>query len=607
MKAVVRKPQTVAASKGASLKRFIPIFYGLAIMLVVMVAYIPALQSGFIWDDDVMLTENPAIKSKGGLQSIWFTTELSDYFPLTSTMFWIEWRLWGLNPLGYNMVNVLLHGLGAVLFWRVLKRLAVPGAWGAALIFALHPVCVASVAWVAERKNTLSLVFFLAALSLYLRFERQGARRWYWLSFAAFLLALLSKTSVVMLPVVLLLLAWWQRGRVGKNDLLRSLPFFIASLLLGMVTVWFQTGRAPLWAQEQGDDLLTRILGGTWATWFYLSKAVFPVKLSMIYPKWDINTGAFWSYLPGLIWLMGVITCWRCRHRGGRALLFGLGFFWINLLPVFGFFEMSFLLHSRVADHWNYLSLMGVVALAVGCVVFLAKRLNPVRWQRWSGTALCCVAIAFGVQTWRQSAVYRDEETLWRATLEKNPNAWVAHVKLGDEMVKREQFEEAAEHYLKALQINPAYPKAYNNRANVLSLLGDTEKAIEHYFHALRLHPNYSDAHNNLGLHLLQLGEIEEAAAHFLEAIKYKPGYAVAHFNAGNAFLKLGEYALAEKHFAETVRLKPHIGEAYYNLAMVQAVQGKRAQAIYNLRETLRLKPGDAEALFELEQLTGSE
>ena len=378
------------------------------IALITFTAYLPVFHAGFIWDDDTLLTANALVKSSSGLYDIWFSTRPYDYFPLFYTSFWFEWRLWGMNPLGYHLVNLLLHAAGAVLLWRVLKQLRISAAWWAALVFAVHPVCVASVAWIVERKNTLSLVFFLLSLLWYLRFEaqskaqdiRSGAgsqdpgatsqnppspithhsshgtslssnpRLNYALSLAAFVLALLSKTSVVTLPFVLFLCVWWLRTAAARAphpgfrpavlDLrlgMRLAPFFLLSLLFGLVTVWFQSHRAMGGENSPVDPLLVRLLGGSWAVWFYLGKGLWPMNLAMIYPRWEINPALPLAYLPALV-LLGVVgLAWQFRRTWGRPVLFGLGYFLLMLWPVLGFFNMSFFLYARVADHLPDLAL----------------------------------------------------------------------------------------------------------------------------------------------------------------------------------------------------------------------------------------------------------
>ena len=235
-----RQPVAARASSTTSYFADKPWLLALALMLITLVTYAPVWHAGFIWDDKELLVDNPLVRASDGLYRFWFTTEALDYYPLTSSLCWLEWRLWGSSATGYHVVNVFLHAANAALLWIILRRLKVPGAWLAGLIFAIHPVTVATAAWVSEQKSTLSMLFYLLAILLYLRFDEKGSWRSYGLALGAFLLALLSKTAVVMLPVVLLGCVWWQRRSVRGKDVIRSVPFFALSLILGLVTVWFQ-------------------------------------------------------------------------------------------------------------------------------------------------------------------------------------------------------------------------------------------------------------------------------------------------------------------------------------------------------------------------------
>jgi len=268
------------------------------IVLVLLAAYWPAIRGQFVWDDELLVAKNPLVTGKLTLRSIWFGTD----FPLSLTALWLEWLAWGKNPAGYHIVNILLHMAGTVLLWRVLLRLKIPGAWLGSLIFAVHPVCAGSVAWISELKNTLSLVFFLLSILWYLRFDEEpSSRHWsYWLSLMAFILALLSKTSTVMLPVVLLLCAWWRRGRITARDVLRTSPYFLASLAFGLMTIWFQAHQTMTTAPVETETFWARLASAAKAIWFYLGKDLFPVNLSMIYPRWTIDPAAPASYLPML-------------------------------------------------------------------------------------------------------------------------------------------------------------------------------------------------------------------------------------------------------------------------------------------------------------------
>jgi len=480
----------MSSTAGTGPARNTALFLGaLAILVLVFLAYFPALRGPFIWDDDSMLTRNPLISSDGGLAQIWCGTQQFDYFPLTSTSFWLEWRCWGMNPAGYRVVNVLLHALSAVLLWRIFKRLHVPGAWVAALLFALHPVCVASVAWIAERKNTLSLFFFLLSLLCYLRFDSASrithhASRdpyasslilhpssFYLLSLFAFLLALLSKTSVVMLPVLLLGCCWWRRGTVTRRDAWRSLPFFILSLALGLVTVWFQTHRA-MDTLTRTHPLFERLLGGTWAFWLYLYKAFVPANLAAYYPRGNLAPASLRAWLPALLLLAGFIALLPPRRPWQRACLFAFGFFLVTLLPVLGFFDMALFSNCVAADHWQYLPLIGIVALAVGSIAhFLAAKLTrPLPWER----VLAALFIAlFALLSWQRAGAYADPELLWRQTLRSNPHSWIAHGNLAKILDARGQKQEALAHWRIALQLKPDWPEVMNNLAWALATCPD--------------------------------------------------------------------------------------------------------------------------------------
>ncbi len=298
------------------------------ILLLVFAAYWPALNGQFVWDDTLLVNRNPLVIGQMNLRTVWFQTD----FSLTLAFLWLQWQIWGNHPAGYHVVNVLLHATSCLLLWRVLTRLKIPGAWLAAVIFAVHPVCAASVAWISETKNTLSLPFYLLSILWFLKFEgaqvpgrKASATHWYWLSLAAFLLAMLAKTSAVMLPAVLLAGAWWQRGRITRQDVWRVSPFMLLALLLGGLTVWFQVQVMAAGDPVQTENIGGRLAGAGWALWFYLGKALWPLKLSLIYPRWEIDATGPVAYAPLILWLGVLGLCWWFRQGWGRAALFGLG------------------------------------------------------------------------------------------------------------------------------------------------------------------------------------------------------------------------------------------------------------------------------------------
>jgi tetratricopeptide (TPR) repeat protein len=531
--------------------------FGFFLAAVTIMAYQPVWHAGFIWDDDALLTNNPVIKSADGLYRLWFTAATPDYFPMTSSMLWLEWRLWANNPLGYHLVNVLLHALSAVLLWRVLLRLNIPGALLAAALFALHPVNVESVAWISEGKNTLAMFFYAGTLLSWLKFEDSGRGRWYGLALAGFALALLSKTAVAPLPLVLLGIAWWRRGRVGWKDVRRVVPFFVMAAALCWVTVWFQYHQSIGHEVVRTDGFWSRLAGASWAVWFYLYKAVLPLNLAFVYPRRQIDARNVLTYLPLVLLAAAFVLCWRGRRGWGKGLFFGLAYFVVMLLPILGFLNIYFMRYSLVADHWQYFAIIGPIALAAA----LIRR--PV--------VAAALLLALGALTWKQCGMYANAETLWRTTLRLNPDCWVAHNNLGSVFLQQGRMDEAATCFQRALELKPDYADAHYNLAIVLWQEGRVDEAITHYQNALQISPDLADAHVNLGNALTQKGRVDEAIAHYQKALQIKPNLPEAHMNLGNLFLQQGRMREAIAHFQKALQIEPADPAIQNNLAWLLA------------------------------------
>lgn len=609
-----------------------PLWPGLALLAVTLVLYLPSYSAGFIWDDDAMVTENPLIKASDGLWRLWFSTEAPDYFPLVSTLLWTEWRLFGNNPAGYHIVQALLHGGAAVLLWRVLERLRVPGAWWAALIFAVHPVNVETVSWITETKNTLPMVLYLASALCYLRFEDGGGRRFYAGSVGLFLLALLGKTSVVMLPPVLLLLAWWRRGRIGRVDLLCSVPFFSLSLVLGLVTVWFQSHRAIVNTVIREDGFASRLAVAGRAVWFYLAKALMPVDLSFVYPRWSVSPASVAAWIPlAALGIVAGVALWK-RQGWGRHLLAGFGYYVLSLLPVLGFVNIYFMRYSLVADHWQYVAMPGVIALAVGAVAWAVRGLP--RHQAAVGAA-AAAAVLF-VLSWNQQQIYASNERLFTDVLDKNPGAWIAHNNLGLVYAHRGELEKAAGHYVKALELKPGLADAHLNLGNVYAAQKRDGEAVASYLKSLGLAENFR-TRDALGEAYLRQGKVAEARAEFARAVQLQPNFARAHANLAEVSARENNWPEAVRAGQEAVRLAPARPEfsstlaralmssgrpdeavaelrrglaarpdyvpGYINLAKILSRQGRRDQAASVLQEGLRFQPGHPELQAELARL----
>jgi protein O-mannosyl-transferase len=549
------------------------------LVAVTLMAYQPVWHAGFVWDDDLMLLKNPLMHQAGGWYRAWFNRAANDFVPAVVTSFWLEWRVWGANPLGYHLDNVLLHTLDALLLWRILLRLKIPGAWLAAAIFALHPVNVESVAWITQRKNTLCLFFYAAALLSYLTFEDSGRWRWFWLAAGMFLLALMSKTAVVPMPVVLLGLAWWRRGRIEPKDIRRSLVFVALAAAGSLLAIWIQHG-AAMGEMVRTDSFWARLAGAGWAAWFYLYKAFLPLNLALVYPRWQIDPRNVLSYIPLALLAAAFVLCWRVQRRWGRGLFLWLAYFVLMLLPVLGFVNIYFMLYSLVADHWQYFAIIGPIVVAAAIVI---------RRPLLAATLL----LALGALTWRQCGMFANGETLWQTTLRRNPDCWLAKGNLGAIFLREGKVDEAMNDFQQALKTNPDDAEAHSNLAIALRQKGRTDEAIAHYQAALKIKPNYADAHYNLGNALLQKGRMNDAITQYQDTLQLQPDYAEAHFNLGIALDQTGRTDEAIEHFQKTLALNPNFAEAHFRLGNAFSQKGQLAEAITEFQKALQFTPGD--------------
>jgi len=589
-----RKSQPAAPAVRGEWKQLAPA--GFLLLALTVIVYLPVMRGGFIWDDDLLITANRWITAAGGLPGIWRGQAGPDYLPVTSTFFWVEWRLWGMNAAGYHGMNILLHAAAVLLFWRLLARLRIPGAWLAAALFAVHPVAVGSVAWIAEGKNTLALLLGLLSFHLYLRSET-GRRPLCLLSLIAFAAALLSKSAVVMLPCVFLLYRWWKDLPFDRKDIIRLIPFFLLSLADAAITIRLQAARAISGAVIPIGGPIERIESAAVATSFYLSKALLPVHLSIIYAP---PSGILRWLAAGFgvaFWIALLILAWKVRTHWARGAVFGFGSFILLLLPVLGLFKMYYFIFAPVADHLQYIALPACLATVAAA---LAQVLPAPRWHYPKVAAFALVLIALGFMTWSQAALYVDGRTLWTYAARSNPQSFAAHFAYGAQLSAAGQPAEARQQYELAVKMNPRFLKARLNLAILLDKMGRPDESIRQYHQAIELQPDVADSHMDLAVVLLHHGQINEAIGQFREALRLNPANAVTHNDLGSALQDAGKPTDAIGEFETAVALDPDYPDARSNLGLAFFNSGNPADAVTQLKELTRLRPDSADAHNDL-------
>jgi protein O-mannosyl-transferase len=597
--------------------RSLPVWQGGLIVFLVFLAYLPALQGGFVWDDDDYVVNNLLLHSLKGLSQIWFAPGTTpQYYPLSFTSFWLDYHLWKLNPLGYHLTNLLFQAINAILLWTLLRRLSVPGAWLAAAIFAIHPVNVESVAWITERKNVLAGFFYLSSALACLQFwlpdlaaadsctqsgpqtTAAGLGNWkfYWLALLLYLCALLAKTATIGLPVAVLLVVWWKRGKMGWRALFPLAPFLAVGMGMGLLTVWVEKHFVHAAGSEWTFSLLERCLIAGRAVWFYLGKLVWPHPLMFVYPRWDIHAARPLAYLPVLALLVVLFILWLNRKGWARPMLVALACFLALLFPVLGFFDVYFFRYSFVADHFQYLAGIGPLTLAAAGITLAFKKTKPVLKLAGGGALL----LTLGLLTWQQAGIYRNMETLWRTTLARNPDCWMAHSNLGLLLKNQGHIEEAIEHYHLALQIAPNAWDALNDLGVALADKGQFDEAIEYYHKSLQIDPNLFAVQNNLGHALAAEGRFDEAIEYYRKALQISPNFSDALNNLGNALAARGRFDEAIDNYRKAVQVNPDFSEALNNLGVALATRGRFDEAIDNYRKAIQINPNDCDALNNL-------
>lgn len=575
---------------------------GIAVAIVVatVAAYLPALRAGFVWNDDTYLSENPTLDAPNALSLIWTEPKASEqYYPLVFTTFWLEKQLWGLRPFGYHLVNVLLHAASALLLWWLLHRLGLPAGWLAAALFALHPVCVESVAWVTERKNTLSLLLSLLAAHAYLASRealvpaapvRKGRKGqavvvpWhrrpgtlYAAALVSFTLALLAKTTASLLPAVLLLLAWWRHGRLRREDLQPLIPFFLVGAALAYHTAHLERTMVRAEGSEWSLGLLGRVVLAGRVFWFYVGKLVWPLDVMFVYPRWVVNPAVWWQWLPAASALGLVAALWLGRKRLGRGPLAGALLLGGLVFPAMGFFNVYAMRYSYVADHFAYQAVAAGCALLVCGVASWLPAARP-RLARTLAAVGLAVLPALAAGSFAHARSFADADTLWKSTIADNPDCYMCHTNYGHSLYEQGRVAEAVEHFEAALRVKPDNVLALLNLARAADEGGDLPKAAERLEQALAIEPGNAVVLLNLGTTYLRMDKVGEAVQYLEEALRHpSDDDYLAHNSLGAALMRQNRVQEAIAHFRAAVALRPDFWKARANLEAAQArLSGRR-------------------------------
>lgn len=609
------------------------ILLGCLLAAVTVAAYLPAMGCGFIWDDDDYVTNNSTLRDLSGLRRIWTEpNSIPQWYPVVHTTFWAEYHLWGLDAFGYHLVNVLLHCISAMLLWAILKKLEIPGAYLAAAIFALHPVHVESVAWITERKNVLSGVFYLAAVLAYLRFSSPRAagpawRSWPFLALAAglFGLALLSKTVTASMPAAILVALWWRRGQIAWGDVAALVPLLIVGAAMGMYTAAMERVHVGAVGPEWDRTFADRCIVAAHAVWFYAGKLIWPVDLTFIYPRWVVDTSDWRQY--GYLVALAVATAAaitaavRYRSPAGRAPLAAGLFFVGSLFPALGFFNVYPHRFSFVADHFQYLASIGVIVLVAGALAAACGRLTnntaPAgpgtrKWTAYLPVAAACIIVAsLAGLTAMQGRLYANLEELWSDTIRKNDKCWLAWNNLGVLYTRdgpHKNLAAAAKCFQNAIDLNPNYDTAVYNMGVSLVKQSEMErqkrnyriadelrnKAEQCYRRAIELKPNYAGAYHGLGAILADTGRLDEALTQLSQAVKCDPNSFEFRYSYAKVLLYVGKSAQAVEQLRRAAELAPDSTKILVLLSEAHEAGGEYVQAVATMRRCVQLEPANA-------------
>jgi tetratricopeptide (TPR) repeat protein len=604
-------------------------------------AFFPALRNEFVdWDDYENLVNNASYRGLGWDQLRWmFTTfHLGHYQPLSWMTLGLDHLIWGTDPFGYHLTNLIIHAANAILFYLVCRRLlsivfALPpertrqpglaiAAGLAALVFAVHPLRAESVAWVTERRDVLSALFFLASIDCYLRAQwpkqSQSRRGWLSLALVACVLSLLSKATAVTLPLVLLLFDVYPLGRLPgrltswfkpdhRHVLFEKLPFFMLAGVFGLIALSAQQHTGALRPVQQ-YFLSHRVAQSFYGVCFYLWKSLFPARLSPLYElPFDFAAWAPLFLFCGAAAVSITLVLYRVRRRWPGLLASWL-YYNLMLAPVSGVAQSG---PQLAADRYTYLSCLSWSLLLGGGFYYLSKSAGQSDGRRRLFVTSCTLAvpavIVLGTMAWQQTKVWRDTRTLWEHVIAVGPPSSIAFYNMGRMIEHEGDNGRAMEYYQRSLAVNPTLADAHHNLARLLARNGQPLEAMEHYRRALEVKPRDADTHNNLGLLLAMRGEIPAALREFQTAVEIDPNYGRAYFNMARVFARQGDVEKSVQSYRHALKVNPDEVEIHLGLGEALARQGQLEEAAAHFQEAIKIQPTFAEAHVALARLLANQ
>jgi tetratricopeptide (TPR) repeat protein len=562
--------------------------------------YWPSLRGEFIWDDQWYITLNPLLPSPTGLAKIWFEPgSWVEYYPIEETVLWVQWHLFGTDTLGYHLTNVFLHLVSAFLVWNLLGKFGMRSAWVGGLIFAIHPVQVDSVAYICELKNTLSLPFFLLAMIAWIDYDAGQSKRDYRRALLLFLAAMLCKITMAPFAAVILLYAWWKRGRIEWSDIKNCAPFLLLAAILCFVTigvgsVYERNGHEPI-ATTPLDGPLSRIAAAGMIATVYFSRCFLPIDIPLVYPQWRLHPHSPIQYLPWLLLAVVLSVFWSKRRTWGRHALLGLGFFLIILSPFVGFVPVSYMNFTWFMDHMLYIPIIGLIGLVVAGMEGIYAQI-PIAGRRVAVVVFALAVAATTCFSQAYAGLYVNEQVFWTHILQRNPTVWLAHANLGAKFMELERFQDALAQEKEALLLRPNSADDFYNLAFSLEKLGREQDAQAAYHKALIFNPNNPKIYLNLGEMMRHDGKLADAEAEFRAGLKVSPDDASLCTDLAGILVQSGRGAEAIALYEKTLRLNPDYAQLQYDLGVTLLQAGRLPEAEEHLEAAVTLDPKIAAA-----------